>query len=53
VRPHRSRRRSPLIREGIGTRLAESLEQALKLAEGLAYLDPVDPPERKKWFERS
>ncbi|HEY0028009.1 MAG TPA: excinuclease ABC subunit UvrA [Allosphingosinicella sp.] len=32
------------VREGIETRLAESLEQALKLAEGLVYLDPADPP---------
>jgi excinuclease ABC subunit A len=30
------------VREGIETRLAESLEQALKLAEGLVYLDPAD-----------
>jgi excinuclease ABC subunit A len=33
-----------VIREGIETRLADSLEQALKLAEGLVYLDPADPP---------
>jgi excinuclease ABC subunit A len=32
------------VREGIETRLAESLEQALKLAEGLVYLDPADSP---------
>src|SRR6059058_5109273 len=32
------------IREGIESRLADSFEQALKLAEGLAYLDPADPP---------
>ena len=32
------------VREGIETRLADSLEQALKLAEGLVYLDPADPP---------
>ncbi|HEX8123971.1 MAG TPA: excinuclease ABC subunit UvrA [Allosphingosinicella sp.] len=31
------------VREGIETRLADSLEQALKLAEGLVYLDPADP----------
>src|SRR6187200_1473321 len=28
-----------VIREGVGTRLADSLETALKLAEGLAYAD--------------
>src|SRR5512141_49805 len=33
-----------VIREGIATRLADSFETALKLAEGLAYLDPADPP---------
>jgi excinuclease ABC subunit A len=33
-----------VVRDGIQTRLAESLEQALKLAEGLVYLDPADPP---------
>ena len=31
-----------VVREGIETRLADSLEQALKLAEGLVYLDPAD-----------
>ncbi|HEX8062008.1 MAG TPA: excinuclease ABC subunit UvrA [Allosphingosinicella sp.] len=31
------------VREGIETRLADSLETALKLAEGLVYLDPADP----------
>jgi excinuclease ABC subunit A len=37
------------VREGIETRLAESLEQALKLAEGLVYLDPADPsPSRSR-----
>ncbi len=30
------------IREGIEARLADSFETALKLAEGLAYLDPAD-----------
>jgi excinuclease ABC subunit A len=30
------------VREGIETRLADSFEQALKLAEGLAYLDLAD-----------
>ena len=29
-----------VVREGIETRLADSFETALKLAEGLAYLDP-------------
>ncbi len=33
-----------VVRAGIETRLAESLETALKLAEGLCYLDPADPP---------
>jgi excinuclease ABC subunit A len=32
-----------VVRPGIETRLADSLEQALKLAEGLVYLDPADP----------
>jgi excinuclease ABC subunit A len=32
-----------VVREGLETRLAESLETALKLAEGLVYLDPADP----------
>lgn len=31
-----------VVREGIAPRLAESFEAALKLAEGLAYVDPVD-----------
>ncbi|MEO6715793.1 MAG: excinuclease ABC subunit UvrA [Novosphingobium sp.] len=30
------------VREGIATRLADSFEQALKLAEGLAYVDLAD-----------
>src|SRR5690242_18310659 len=33
-----------VVREGIQARLADSFETALKLAEGLAYLDPADPP---------
>jgi len=33
-----------VVRAGIETRLAESLETALKLAEGLCYLDPADAP---------
>ncbi len=32
-----------IVREGIEARLADSFETALKLAEGLAYLDPADP----------
>jgi excinuclease ABC subunit A len=31
-----------IVRSGIETRLADSLEQALKLADGLVYLDPAD-----------
>src|SRR5437764_1206256 len=34
-----------VVREGIEARLADSFEQALKLADGLAYLDPADAPE--------
>ncbi len=37
-----------VVREGIESRLADSFEQALKLADGLAYVDPADaasPPE--------
>src|SRR3954464_8677703 len=33
-----------VVREGIEPRLADSFETALKLADGLAYLDPADPP---------
>ncbi|WP_324808890.1 excinuclease ABC subunit UvrA [Sphingomonas sp. LY29] len=33
-----------VIRDGIQSRLADSFETALKLADGLAYLDPADPP---------
>jgi excinuclease ABC subunit A len=32
-----------VVRDGIETRLADSLETALKLADGLVYLDPADP----------
>jgi excinuclease ABC subunit A len=32
-----------VVRAGIETRLADSLETALKLAEGLVYLDPANP----------
>jgi excinuclease ABC subunit A len=31
-----------VVREGLETRLADSFEQALKLADGLAYVDPAD-----------
>ena len=34
-----------VVREGIEARLADSFETALKLAEGLAYLDPADAPQ--------
>ena len=34
-----------VVREGIEARLADSFETALKLAEGLAYLDPADSPD--------
>src|SRR5512144_3029357 len=34
-----------VVREGIESRLADSFETALKLAEGLAYLDPAEAPE--------
>jgi excinuclease ABC subunit A len=33
-----------VVREGIEPRLADSFETALKLADGLAFLDPADPP---------
>ena len=33
-----------VVRGGIETRLADSLETALKLADGLVYLDPADAP---------
>ncbi len=33
-----------VVREGIEARLADSFETALKLADGLAYLDPADVP---------
>jgi excinuclease ABC subunit A len=40
------------VREGIESRLADSFETALKLAEGLAYLDPADPPSESPSRER-
>ncbi len=33
-----------VVKPGIETRLADSLETALKLADGLVYLDPADSP---------
>jgi excinuclease ABC subunit A len=42
-----------VVREGIEARLADSFETALKLAEGLAYLDPADPPEDPPGSERT
>src|SRR3954471_15383580 len=42
-----------VVREGIEARLADSFEQALKLAEGLAYLDPADTPEDPPGSERT
>lgn len=33
-----------VVREGIETRLADSFETALKLADGLAFVDPADAP---------
>jgi excinuclease ABC subunit A len=36
-----------VVREGIETRLADSFETALKLADGLAFLDLADVPEEK------
>jgi excinuclease ABC subunit A len=42
-----------VIREGIEARLADSFETALKLAEGLAYLDPADPPADPPGTERT
>ena len=38
------------IKDGIQSRLADSFETALKLAEGLAYLDPADPPATQNPF---
>ncbi|MBB3695035.1 excinuclease ABC subunit UvrA [Sphingomonas sp. BK580] len=34
-----------VVREDVATRLADSFETALKLADGLAYVDPADPVE--------
>ncbi|CAA9512772.1 MAG: Excinuclease ABC subunit A [uncultured Sphingomonas sp.] len=42
-----------VVRDGIQSRLADSFEQALKLAEGLAYLDPADPPAPPPESERT
>src|SRR3546814_961076 len=35
-----------VVKEGIGTRLADSFETALKLADGLAYVDLVSSEEQ-------
>ena len=37
-----------VVREGIETRLADSFETALKLADGLAFLDLADSPDEAK-----
>jgi excinuclease ABC subunit A len=42
-----------VVREGIEARLADSFETALKLAEGLAYLDPAEPPADPPGSERT
>src|SRR6476619_1953196 len=42
-----------VVREGIEARLADSFETALKLADGLAYLDPADPPNDPPGSERT
>ena len=42
-----------VVREGIETRLADSFETALKLAEGLAYLDPADADAPPRHGERA
>src|SRR4051812_14036051 len=42
-----------VVRPGIETRLADSLETALKLADGLVYLDPADAPAPQRGTERT
>ncbi len=42
-----------VVRDGIQTRLADSFETALKLADGLAYLDPADPAPEPAGTERT
>src|SRR3954467_14677634 len=42
-----------VVREGIEPRLVDSFETALKLAEGLAYLDPAAPPQDPPGAERT
>ena len=42
-----------VVREGIEARLADSFETALKLAEGLAYLDPAEAPADPHGSERT
>jgi excinuclease ABC subunit A len=38
------------VRNDISTRLAESIETALKLADGVARLGFIDEPQRKEWL---
>ncbi|HMG48681.1 MAG TPA: excinuclease ABC subunit UvrA [Allosphingosinicella sp.] len=42
-----------IVKPGIETRLADSLETALKLADGLVYLDPADAPPAPRGAERT
>jgi excinuclease ABC subunit A len=42
-----------VVREGIATRLAESFEAALKLADGLAFVDPADAPDTPPTDEKA
>lgn len=37
-----------VVKDGLQTRLADSLETALKLADGLVYLDPADAASRSR-----
>ncbi|HJQ18316.1 MAG TPA: excinuclease ABC subunit UvrA, partial [Allosphingosinicella sp.] len=37
-----------VVREGMETRLADSFETALKLAEGIVYVDPADAPKKEE-----
>jgi len=39
-----------VVREGVETRLADSLEQALKLADGLAMAENADDPDKRMLF---
>ena len=42
-----------IVKPGIETRLADSLETALKLADGLVYLDPADAPPSPRGADRT